>query len=153
MAEEQAQAFKLQRIYIKDVSFEAPGAPEAFRQDWKPKMNIQLNNSAKRLGESDEYEVEVTVTMTAEKDEKTVYLAEVKQAGIFTIRGIEEEEMERLFGAYCPNILFPYARETISSLVARGTFPAFNLQPVNFDALFAQAKAQGKVEEESDAKH
>ena len=154
MAEEQSRVFKLQRIYVKDISFESPGAPEVFRHDWKPKMNMQLNNSARRLGDSDEYEVEITVTLTAEQDEKTVYLAEVKQAGIFTVQGAQEEEMEQLFGSFCPNILFPYAREAISSLVSRGTFPAFNLQPVNFDALLAQAKAEGKsTAPEGEAKH
>ena len=154
MAEEQERAFKLQRIYVTDISFESPGAPEVFRQEWKPKMNMQLNNSARRLGESDEYEVEITVTLTAEQDEKTVYLAEVKQAGIFTVKGAAQEEMEQLFGVHCTNILFPYAREAIASLVSRGTFPAFNLQPVNFEALFAQAKASsGNAAPEGDAKH
>lgn len=153
MAEEQERGFKLQRIYVKDVSFESPGAPEIFRQDWKPKMNMQLANSARRLGESDEYEVEITVTLTAELDDKTAYLAEVKQAGIFTVVGLGEEEVEHLLGAYCPGVLFPYAREAISSLVGRGTFPVFNLQPVNFEGLYAQAKANGKAPAPEEASH
>lgn len=148
---EPKRALQLQRIYVKDISFESPGAPEIFTQEWQPKMNVQLNNGARRLGEGNEYEVEVTVTLTAELNGKTAYLAEAKQAGIFTIIGIEGDELENVLGAYCPNMLFPYARETLSSLVVKGSFPAFPLQPINFDALFAQAKA--KKEQDAAAAH
>ena len=141
---EQQQVFQLQRIYLKDASFECPGAPEVFLEEWKPKVNVQLNNGARRIGETDEFEVELTVTVTAkdEKEEKTFYLAEVKQAGIFTITGVEGEELEHLLGAYCPNILFPYLREVVSSTISHGSFPAFQLQPINFEGLFQQAKAK-----------
>lgn len=142
MSEEQKRAFVIQRIYMKDVSFEAPGTPAAFKEEWSPKMNVQLQNGARQIGDGPEYEVEVTVTVTATMNDKTVYLAEVKQAALFTIDGMSEEEREQLLGAYCPNIIFPYIRETVASLVQRGGFPPFNLQPLNFDALFAQAKAQ-----------
>ena len=144
MADEQQQVFQLQRVYLKDASFECPGAPDVFLQEWKPKVNVQLNNGAHRIGESTEYEVELTVTVTAkdEKEEKTFYLAEVKQAGIFTVKGIEGEELGQLLGAYCPNLLFPYVREVVSDLVAKGSFPQMVLQPINFDALYQQQRQQ-----------
>lgn len=153
MAEEQQRGFKLQRVYIKDVSFESPGAPEIFRTEWKPKVNVQLNNTARRLGETDDYEVEITVTLTAELEDKPAYLVEVKQAGVFTLVGIEGEERDQLLGAYCPNLLFPYAREVVASLVGKGSFPVFHMQPINFDALFAQAQANGQAPVEAEAKH
>ncbi|HEX5677165.1 MAG TPA: protein-export chaperone SecB [Alcanivorax sp.] len=142
MAEEQKKTFQLQRVYLKDASFECPGAPDIFLQEWKPKMNVQLNNGARRIGEGTEYEVEVTVTVTAksEDEQKTFYLAEVKQAGIFTLAGIEGEERDQLLGAYCPNVLFPYAREVVSDLVAKGSFPQMILQPLNFEALYQQQR-------------
>lgn len=152
MAEDQARGFQLQRIYIKDVSFESPAAPDVFRSEWKPKMNVQLNNAARRIEDSDSYEVEVTVTVTAEQEGKTAYLVEVKQAGIFTIAGIGQEDLDQLLGAYCPNLLFPYAREVVSSLIMNGSFPAFHVQPINFDALFAQAQAR-KAEQSGEAAH
>ncbi|MCG8393002.1 MAG: protein-export chaperone SecB [Pseudomonadales bacterium] len=151
MAEEQQKVFQLQRIYLKDASFECPGAPDVFLQEWKPKVNVQLNNSAKRIGESDEYEVELTVTVTAkdEQEEKTFYLIEVKQAGIFTVKGIEGEERGQLLGAYCPNLLFPYVREAVSDLVAKGSFPQMVLQPINFDALYQQQRQQQAAQAEA----
>ena len=144
MADEQQQVFQLQRVYLKDASFECPGAPEVFLQEWKPKVNVQINNGARRIGEGTEYEVELTVTVTAkdEKEEKTFYLAEVKQAGIFTVKGIEGEELAQLLGAYCPNLLFPYVREVVSDLVAKGSFPQMLLQPINFDAVYMQSRQQ-----------
>ena len=156
MADEQQQVFQLQRLYLKDASFECPGAPDVFLQEWKPKVNVQLNNGARRIGEGNEFEVELTVTVTAkdEKEEKTFYLVEVKQAGIFTVKGIEGEERAQLLGAYCPNMLFPYVREVGSDLVAKASFPQMVLQPINFDALYqkkvmeAQAAAQGEAAEQ-----
>ena len=144
MADEQQKVFQLQRIYLKDTSFECPGAPEVFLQEWKPKVNVQLNNSARRVGEGDEFEVEITVTVTAkdEAEEKTFYLVEVKQAGIFTVKGIDGEGRAQLLGAYCPNLLFPYVREVVSDLVAKGSFPQMVLQPINFDALYQQQRDQ-----------
>lgn len=149
---EQQQVFQLQRIYLKDASFECPGAPQVFLEEWKPKVNVQLNNGARRIGETDEFEVELTVTVTAkdEKEEKTFYLAEVKQAGIFTVKGVEGEERAQLLGAYCPNLLFPYVREVVSDLVAKGSFPQMVLQPINFDALYQQQRQQqAKAQAES----
>ncbi|MGB1220483.1 MAG: protein-export chaperone SecB, partial [Alcanivoracaceae bacterium] len=136
----------------KDVSFESPQSPQVFTTDYQPKVGVQLNNAARRIAESDDFEVEITVTLTAEQDEKTVYLVEVKQAGIFTVSGLSDEEREHLLGAYCPNVLFPYARETIASLVQKGSFPVFQLQPINFEALYQQAKAR-RDEEQGSAAH
>ena len=151
MSEQQEPAFRIQRIYVKDVSFESPGAPQVFQSEYQPKVGVQLNNAARHIGESDDYEVEITVTLTAEQDDKTVYLVEVKQAGIFTVSGLADDEREHLLGAYCPNVLFPYARETIASLVQKGSFPVFQLQPINFEALYQQAKAQRDAEKEKAA--
>ena len=145
MSEEQKRVFQVQRIYVKDISFEVPGAPEVFLEKGAPKANVQLANQVRRLGEQ-EYEVEVTVTVTAEVNEKTAYIAEVKQAGVFVVAGLSDEERDQVIGANCPNILYPYIRETIASLVSKGTFSAFNLQPINFDALFQQALAQRQAQ-------
>ena len=148
MAENQAQAaperqFALQRIYTKDVSFESPNAPDIFRQDWKPETSLNLNNEVKRLAE-DVFEVVLTITVTTKVGDKTAFLVEVKQAGIVGIRGFTEQETEQMLGAYCPNLLFPYAREVVSDLVAKGSFPQLLLTPVNFDALYAQHQQQAK---------
>ena len=141
MSEAPQRIFQLQRIYTKDVSFEVPGAPDIFRKQWQPKVNVQLNTDARRLeGSESDYEVVLSLTVTASSEEKTVYLVEIKQAGVFTLSGIEGDEREQLLGAYCPNLLFPYARELVSDLVSRGTFPQLLLQPINFDALYLDAK-------------
>lgn len=144
MADEQQKVFQLQRVYLKDASFECPGAPEIFLQEWKPKVDVQLNNAARRLGDGNEYEVKITVTVTAkdEQETKTFYLVEVTQAGIFTLANIDGEERSQLLGAYCPNVLFPYAREVVSDLVAKGSFPQMILQPINFDALYQQQREE-----------
>lgn len=147
MSEEQQRQFQVQRIYVKDLSFEVPGAPQIFLEQGQPKVNVQLANQARRIGESNEFEVEVTVTVTAEVNEKTAYVAEVKQAGVFIIAGVSDVEIEQLLGAYCPNVLFPYIREAISSLIGKGSFAPFHLQPINFDALFQQAQAKRAAEQ------
>lgn len=147
MSEEKKRQFQVQRIYVKDISFEVPGAPDIFAEQGQPKVNVQLANQARRIGESSEYEVEVTVTVTAEVNEKTGYVAEVKQAGIFSISGASDTEVEQLLGAYCPNMLFPYVRETISGLIGKGSFAPFHLQPINFDGLLQQAQAKRAAEQ------
>ena len=136
--EQQQPQFAIQRIFIKDVSFEAPNAPEIFRKEWTPSLNVDMNVSNRKI---DEGVYEVTLTLTAKNTvgEETAFLCEVAQAGIFTVsEDMPEPNKAHTLGAFCPNILFPYARETISSLVTRGTFPQLNLAPVNFDAVFAQ---------------
>ena len=127
--------FQIQRVYTKDVSFEAPNAPQVFQKEWEPEVKLDLDTASSQLAD-DVYEVVLRVTVTATVGEDTAFLCEVQQAGIFTISGIEGTQMAHCLGAYCPNILFPYARECVTSLVSRGTFPQLNLAPVNFDALF-----------------
>jgi len=128
-------SFQIQRIYTKDISFEAPNAPQVFQKEWEPEVKLDLDTASSALAD-DVFEVVLRVTVTATVEEDTAFLCEVQQAGIFSISGIEGNQMAHCLGAYCPNILFPYARECITSLVSRGTFPQLNLAPVNFDALF-----------------
>ncbi|WP_434526258.1 protein-export chaperone SecB [Photorhabdus asymbiotica] len=127
--------FQIQRIYTKDISFEAPNAPQVFQQEWQPEVKLDLDTASSELAQG-VYEVVLRVTVTATLDEETAFLCEIQQGGIFSIEGIEGTQLAHCLGAYCPNILFPYARECITSLVSRGTFPQLNLAPVNFDALF-----------------
>ncbi|WP_006787751.1 protein-export chaperone SecB [Thiorhodospira sibirica] len=134
--------FSLQKIYTKDASFESPRAPQIFTGDWKPETNVQLNSQARALDDQGLHEVELSVTVTTTSHEQTAFLVEVKQAGIFVIRGFEPQQMGHLLAAYCPGILFPYAREVISDLVSKGGFPQMLLAPVNFDALYAQQLQQ-----------
>ena len=135
--EEQGPAFNIQRIYTKDISFETPNSPAIFQKEWKPEVKLDLDTRSNKLAD-DVYEVVLALTVTAKLGEEVAFLAEVQQAGIFSISGLDENQMAHSVGSYCPNILFPYAREAIASLVSRGTFPQLNLAPVNFDALFAQ---------------
>lgn len=129
--------FVIQRIYTKDVSFETPNSPACFIEKWEPSVNVEINSSATALEEG-VYEVILAVTVTAKLGDKTAYLAEVKQAGIFVVAGFGEQETGGMLNSYCPNILFPYAREVVSDLVNKGSFPQMLLAPINFDALYAQ---------------
>ena len=136
-ADEQSPQFSLQRIYVKDLTFEAPKSPEIFRQEWTPSVGQDLNTRQKAL-EGDFHEVVLTLSVTVKNGEEVAFIAEVQQAGIFLIKGLDAASMSHTLGAFCPNILFPYAREALDSLVTRGSFPALMLSPVNFDALYAQ---------------
>lgn len=143
---EKTQAvFKIQRVYIKDVSYESPQAPAVFVQNtqWQPNVALHLNTESKAL-ENDIFEVELTVTVTVKLGEEVVYLIEIKQAGLFLIKGFEAERLAPMLGSFCPNILFPFAREEVASLVQKGGFPQLLLDPVNFDALYAQHTAVTK---------
>jgi preprotein translocase subunit SecB len=142
--------FSVQRVYTKDVSFESPNAPEIFRGEWKPTHELNLNTKIDRLDET-VYEVVLAVTVTAKMGERTAFIVEVQQAGIFTTAGFPEAEMGPLLGAYCPSLLFPYAREVVSDLVVKGSFPQLVLQHVNFDALFAQHQQQAAAEAQGGA--
>lgn len=148
--EQQKGQFAIQRVYIKDVSFESPNAPEVFRGQWKPQINMDLNTRSNKLAD-DVYEVVLTLTVTAKNEDKTAFLAEVQQAGIFKIEGLEGGALHQTIGAYCPNLLFPYAREAIDSLVVKGSFPALMLAPVNFEAIYAQSLQQAKAQAEQPA--
>jgi preprotein translocase subunit SecB len=145
MAENQqaknGRQFAIQRIYTKDLSFESPNAPDIFRTEWKPENQLSLNTKVNRI-EEQVYEVVLTVTANVKVGEKTAFIAEVHQAGIFALTGFPEQELGPMLGAYCPNLLFPYAREVISDLVTKGSFPQLVLQYVSFDSLFAQHQQQ-----------
>jgi preprotein translocase subunit SecB len=133
--------FGLQRIYVKDLSFEAPHAPQVFTENWQPQVNVGLNTQVTPLG-NDHLEVVLVVTVTVKSGEKTAYHVEVQQAGLFVARDVPEQDRGPLVGIVCPNILFPYAREVISDLVSRGSFPQMLLAPVNFEGLYVQRMAQ-----------
>ncbi|WP_137224436.1 protein-export chaperone SecB [Shewanella sp. MEBiC00475] len=135
--EAQAPQFNVQRIYTKDLSFETPNSPAVFQKEWNPEVKLDLDTRSNKLSD-DTYEVILSLTVTAKNGEDTAFLCEVQQAGIFSIVGLTEQQLAHSLGAYCPNVLFPYARELVGNLVGRGTFPQLNLAPVNFDALFAQ---------------
>jgi preprotein translocase subunit SecB len=144
MAEEQTAEKRLSigKIYLKDFSFESPQAPDVFRKtDWKPQTDLNLRSGHTVMDEN-HHEIVLTVTVEAKAEDKTLFLVELHQAGLFEIEGYEGEELSAIVGSYCPNMLFPYARETISSLIQKGGFPEFVLQPINFDALYFQAKQQ-----------
>lgn len=137
-AQQQEPQFAIQRIYVKDVSFEAPNSPAIFRKEWTPTVSVDMNVNNTKL-EDNLHEVVLTLTVKNTIGEETAFLCEVAQAGIFAIGSeVPEEQLPQLLAAFCPNILFPYARESIANLVNRGTFPQLNLAPVNFDAVFAQ---------------
>lgn len=129
--------FELKRIYLKDVSFETPNSPSIFLGEWMPKIDFQLATETHPL-ENNHFEVVLKVTVTCSVADRTAFLVEIHQAGIFVLQGFSDQEMTYMIGSHCPQILFPYAREAISDLVAKGSFPQFLLTPVNFDHLLAQ---------------
>ncbi|ANF56633.1 protein-export chaperone SecB [Halotalea alkalilenta] len=151
MTQQNAQSndvqFALQRIYIKDISFEAPNSPSLFQQPFKPKVKLDVDNGFTKVADN-VYEVVVHVTAQVFNGEEqaTAFLAEVQQAGLFTISGLPETQLDHTLNAFCPNILFPYARECIDNLVNRGSFPTLMLAPVNFDALYAQKQQKQKAD-------
>jgi preprotein translocase subunit SecB len=130
----------LQTVYLKDCSYESPNGPRLpNNQTWEPKFQLNMNTSAEDLS-PDTREVLLTVTVEAKQGDATLYLVEVKQAGVFSMSGASDEDLKRLIGSFCPSVLFPYAREVISDLIVKGGFPNFLLPLVNFEALFAQAQ-------------
>jgi preprotein translocase subunit SecB len=135
--EAQEPQFIIQRIYVKDVSFEAPNSPAVFTEEWNPDTDLDLNTSVNVLP-SNNYEVELALTITVKSNEKVAFLVEVKQSGVFFISGYEQSQLNHLLAAYCPNTLFPYAREVIAGLVSKGSFPEMHLSPINFDSLYAK---------------
>ncbi|GAB2188445.1 protein-export chaperone SecB [Sessilibacter sp. MAH1] len=146
---EQKVQFAIQRIYIKDLSFEAPLGAHAFRKQWKPSIHQELNTKSSKIDEN-LYEVVLTLTITVKIEEETAFLVEVQQGGAFTIAGLEGQHLAHALNTACPQILFPYAREAIDGVVTKGSFPALMLPPVNFDALFAQALQ--RAQEQAQAK-
>ena len=133
--------FMIQRVYLKDLSYETPNTPAVFQQQWEPELNLEINTTHTKL-EAGVYEVILSVTATVSNQKATAFLVEVKQAGIFTIQNAPENQLDHLINSFCPNILFPYAREAITSQVIRGSFPQLVLAPINFDALYMQKMAE-----------
>lgn len=140
--------FAIQKIYTKDLSFETPNVPQIFRQKWEPAMEFSIGTKVAQL-EPALYEVTLSVTVTVKIADLTAYLVEVNQAGIFTVAGFNDQEMGPMLGSFCPNVLFPYAREAVSDLVGKSGFPQLVLAPVNFDALYLQQLQQAQAQPEA----
>lgn len=137
---EQEKKILIQKIYIKDFSYESPQAPSVFsKTDWEPKTNLNLRSTHSDIGDNN-HDVVLTLTVETKHEDKTLFLVELHQAGIFNISGYDDGELAAVLGSFCPGSLFPYARESIASIVAKGGFPEFVLQPINFDALYAQSQ-------------
>lgn len=154
MAEEDQRQFLIQKLYVKDVSFESPGTPQSFAfKQWEPKVDLNLSNYNKRV-DGDVFEVVLSVTVTVSHQEQVAFLVEIQQGGLFAVSGFSDEEQQYLLGSQCMNILFPYAREVISDLSTRGGFPPLILSPVNFDVLYQQHLQQQQAQaEEPEASH
>lgn len=154
MSEQQAPQgpqISLQKIYLKDASFESPKAPLIFQNnDWQPEVNLQVNTETAPLDDNT-FEVNLTLTASALQGEETVYLVEIKQAGVFTLQGFDDkQQLQQVLATFCPSNLFPYAREAISGLVEKGGFPQLLLQPINFDALYQQHLQKLQATEQAD---
>lgn len=134
----------LQKIYVKDLSFESPNAPQIFTEDLKPKTQLNLRSGHREL-DKDNYEVVLTVTVEAKVEDKTVFLIEVQQAGLFRLSGVGDEHRAILLGSFCPGVLYPYVREAVANVVQRGGFPEFLLQPIDFDSLYAQSRQEAET--------
>lgn len=145
-AEQPQQSLHIMKVYVKDVSFEAPSAPAAFRGEWRPEVNVELGSASRRLDENN-YEVELTSTVTVKNAENTAYVCEVKQAGVFRVTGFGDRDVHTVLGAYCPAQLFPFLREAVSDLVVKGGFPQLLLAPVNFEALYLQQQQKRQQEQ------
>jgi preprotein translocase subunit SecB len=151
-----AKRISISKIYLKDFSFESPKAPDIFRSsEWRPQTDLNLrSNHTVVEGEDGLHEVVLTITVDAKDGDTTLFLVEVQQAGLFLIDGYGEEEFGAIVGSFCPNILFPYAREAVSTVVQKGGFPEFVLQPINFDSLYMQSRQQlAEKEAEGEEKH
>ena len=144
----QQPEFAIQRLYVKDLSVEAPNTPQIFLEPWEPQLHMDLGTDASLKLDDGMREVVLTVTVTVKIKEKVAFLVEVKQAGIFSLKGFDDQQMHHMLGSFCPNILYPYAREVVTDAVIRAGFPQLYLAPVNFDALYAQQQqeaAKGEV--------
>ena len=143
------QMFEIQRIYLKDSSFESPSSPGVFIKPFNPDSNVELHSNTNKLGDN-LYEVELSITLTVKSDNQVAYLVEVNQAGVFSAKGYSDEQMGHMLGSYCPNLIYPFAREVISDLVVKGGFPQMLLAPINFDALYAQHLQEQEKPEKQD---
>ncbi|EAW32983.1 protein-export protein SecB [marine gamma proteobacterium HTCC2143] len=145
--EEVQQQFGVQRIFVKDASFESPMGLAVFGRPWQPKVNVDMNTKSEKVSD-DSFEVVLTVTVTANLEEEAALLIEVQQAGVFLIKGLEQENLRQALGIMAPSLLFPYLRETIDSLAVKGGFPPISLQPINFEALYRQAAQQAAQQQQ-----
>lgn len=146
------QHFEIQKVYLKDVSLETPNSPMIFTEQWQPQTEVRLETGATPLTE-DLFEVVLTLTVTAKLGERTAYLVEVQQGGLFTLRGFDEQQTGQMLHAFCPNILFPFAREEIAGLIGKGGFPAMLLNPINFDGLYIQRLQQQQAQATPETPH
>lgn len=138
----------LQKVFLKDVSFESPNAPAIFSGEWKPHYTLNMSTRSTAMA-NDSYEVVLETTIEAKQGESVAFLAEVQQAGIFLLKGFTEAELTQVLATYCPAQIYPYTREVIADLVGKGGFPQLHLHPVSFDAMFARAQAEGGARSES----
>jgi preprotein translocase subunit SecB len=152
LEQNQAPGFGIEKLYVKDLSLELPNAPQIFTERDAPQIGIEISNAASML-EDGIYEVVLTITVTSKIGDKTAFLIEVSQAGIFQVRNVPEENLEIIFSITCPNILFPYAREVVSDASVRAGFPPVVLSPINFEALYAQQKQQQAQDEAAKTTH
>ena len=141
-AAEAQRVFTIQKLYVKDVSFESPNSPSAFRWTWQPEIDVQMDNAATAVDEHT-FECTISVTVTVKVEGRTAFLVEVIQGGLFQIGGFDQTELDKLLGSTCPNILFPYVREAISDICVRGGFPQMLLAPVNFEVLYQRQQQAG----------
>lgn len=139
----QAPVFTIDKIYVKDLSLENPGAPKSFLLQEQPQIEVGLRTRGEQV-DPDIYEVVLTVTLTAKSGDKTLFLVEAAQAGVFTIRGVPQEHMQQVMAVNCPSVLFPYVRETLADAIIRAGFPPVHLSPINFEGLYQQQLAQGQ---------
>ncbi len=144
------QHFEIQKVYLKDVSLETPNSPMIFTEQWQPQTEVRLETGATPLTE-DLFESVLTLTVTAKLGERTAYLVEIQQAGLFTLRGFDEQQTGHMLHAFCPNLLFPFAREAIASMIGKGGFPALLLNPINFDGLYLQRLQQQQAQADAAA--
>ena len=148
-AEATGPQFSVEKIYVKDVSFEAPKTPQVFNEQAQPQLQMNLNQRVQRLNDN-AFEVVLGITLTCTVDEdKSIYVVEVQQAGVFGLAGFDEATLDAMLGTHCPNVLYPYARQTIGDLIQAGGFPPFLLQPINFEALYAEGLRQRAAQQGS----
>ncbi|TBR43804.1 protein-export chaperone SecB [Marinomonas agarivorans] len=144
-AEAVAPQLSLQRIFLKDLSFESPRSPVVFQEEWKPEVGLELNTKSRQVGEN-AYEVVLELTINVKNNGEAAFLIQVQQGGLFAIAGLDEKQLHHALGAFCPGTLFPYARENVDALCVKGSFPALMLAPVNFDALYVESLKNQQAE-------
>jgi preprotein translocase subunit SecB len=143
--EAQTPQLSMQRVFLKDISFESPRSPMIFQEEWKPEVGLELNTKSRQVGEN-VYEVVLEITVTVKNNGNTGYLVQVQQGGLFVISGLDDQQLHHALGAFCPATIFPYARENIDAIVVKGSFPAIMLAPINFDALYIESLQKQQAE-------